>query len=91
MRGGRLSREELSKKFFWGKWSEHVSRRQKWSDKANQGFLGPFFHGCALCCNTTLIWQCNPWGNLTFIIKIEGFFLNMYGYFSHSPKRHLEF
>jgi hypothetical protein len=30
-------------------------------------------------------------GNLTFITKIEGFMLNMYGYFSHSPKRHLEF
>jgi hypothetical protein len=37
------------------------------------------------------MWQCNPWGNLTFIIKIEGFILNMYGYFSHSPKSHLEF
>jgi hypothetical protein len=37
------------------------------------------------------MWQCNPWGNLTLIIKIEGFFKNMYGYFSHSPKRHLEF
>jgi hypothetical protein len=28
---------------------------------------------------------------LTFITKIEGFMLNMYGYFSHSSKRHLEF
>jgi hypothetical protein len=30
-------------------------------------------------------------GNLTLITKIEGFILNTYGYFSHSPKRHLEF
>jgi hypothetical protein len=37
------------------------------------------------------MWQCNPWENLTLIIKIERFILNMYGYFSHSPKRHMEF
>jgi len=30
-------------------------------------------------------------GNLTLITKIEGFILNTYDYFSHSPKRHLEF
>ncbi len=27
-------------------------------------------------------------GDLTLIAKIEGFMLNMYGYFNHSPKRH---
>ncbi len=30
-------------------------------------------------------------GNLTLITKIEGFILNMYDYFSHSPKKHLKF
>jgi len=29
--------------------------------------------------------------DLTFIARIEVFMMNMYGYFNHSPKRHLEF
>jgi hypothetical protein len=49
------------------------------------------FRWMCIVLHTTLMWQCNPWGNLTLIIKIEDFFLNMYGHFSHSPKRHLEF
>jgi hypothetical protein len=30
-------------------------------------------------------------GYLTFIAKIERYMLNTYGYFNHSPKRHLQF
>jgi hypothetical protein len=30
-------------------------------------------------------------GDLTIIAKIKGFMLNMYGYFNHSPKRHMQF
>jgi hypothetical protein len=30
-------------------------------------------------------------GNLTFIGQIESFVMNMYDYFSHNPKRHLEY
>jgi hypothetical protein len=29
--------------------------------------------------------------DLTFIAKIEGFMLNMYDYFNHSPTRHVQF
>jgi hypothetical protein len=29
--------------------------------------------------------------NLTFIGQIESFMMNMYDYFNHNPKRHLEF
>jgi len=29
--------------------------------------------------------------DLTFIARIEVFMMNMYGYFNHSPKRHLKF
>jgi len=76
---------------FWGKWSECVSRRQKWNDKQIKANLGSLFPWMCIVLHTALMWQCNPWGNLTFIIKIEVFFKNMYGYFSHSPKRHLEF
>ncbi len=28
--------------------------------------------------------------DLTFIVRIEVFMMNMYGYFNHSPKRHLK-
>ncbi len=76
---------------FWGKWNEHVSRGQKWSDKQIKANLGSFFPWMCIVLHMALMWQCNPWGNLTFIIKIEVFFINMHGYFSHSPKRHLEF
>jgi hypothetical protein len=52
--------------------------------------LGTFFHGCSLCCSL------NQFGSLslvdlTFIAWIEMFMHNMYGYFNHSPKWHLDF
>ncbi len=36
--------------------------------------------------HTNLAMQCLI--DLTLIAKIEGFVLNVYGYFNHSPKRH---
>jgi len=30
-------------------------------------------------------------GNLTFIMQIKNFMMNMYNYFSHNPKKHLKF
>jgi hypothetical protein len=92
MKGGRLSKEELSKKLLCSR-ADGMNVFQGGKTKVTKQIKdswAPFSMGVhCVAHHTNLAMQ--SLGDLTFIAKIESFMLNMYGYFNHSPKRHMKF
>ncbi len=89
MKGGRLSREELSKKLMcFG--ANEVNMFQGGKIKVTKQIKdswAPFSMGVHCVAHYTNL-VVKSLGDLTLIVKIEGFMLNMYDYFNHSPTRH---
>jgi hypothetical protein len=92
MKGGGLSTEELSKKhlcfgvdgvnvFQGGKIGVTKQIKDSWAPFSTSVHYVAHYINLA---GQSL-------GYLTFIAKIERYMLNTYGYFNHSPKRHLQF
>ncbi len=92
MKGGGLSREELSKKLlcFGANGMNMFQGGKTRMTKQIKDSWPPFSMGVN-CVAHRITLTMQTLGDLIFIAKIEGFKLNMYGHFSHSPKRHLEF
>jgi len=92
MKGEGLSKEELSTKLLcFGVDGVDVFQEGKIGmTKQIKHSWASFSMGvrCVAHC-TNLVVQ--SLGDVTLIAKIEGFMLNMYGYFNHSLKRHLQF
>jgi len=92
MKGGGLSKEELSKKLLcFGADEMNVFQRGKTKlTKQIKDSWAPFSMGVhCVAHHTNLVVQSLQ--DLTLIVKIKSFMFNIYGYFNHSPKRHMKF
>ncbi len=95
MKGGMLNMDELSKKFLcFGVDGMNVFQGGKTKvTKQNKELWAQFSKGvhcvhCVVHCINLVIQRL---GDLTPIIKIDTFMLNVYGYFCHSSNMHLKF
>jgi hypothetical protein len=92
MKGERLSKEEMSKKLlcFGANGMNMFKGGKTGMTKQIKDSWAPFSMGVHCVAHRTNL-AVQSLGDLTFIAKIEGFMLNMYDYFNHSPKRHMGF
>jgi hypothetical protein len=76
---------------FGNQWGECISKGKNNSHKQIKDSWAPFFMGVHHVVHRTTFGNLKSPRDLTFIARIEVFMMNMYGYFNHSPKRHLKF